>query len=1274
MAAEETEFLMQEGLLYPQPKYGNMYMLKVTTETTDKSVACLALKALIRNTWKQFNVRQFNVVVGFDPQVWEDVHKRISGWTEKAGKLEQRDEGMYIVPHSKKFVNTAGFCIIAVRTNQAGDALFIKRVNEFEAEVDKIVSQFKLKKEEQKCDAKDVISGLFVDGLANKTDPMIIQESTGCVGGVNGCPGGSYMLHQRFLFTWDILGQKNSSDISRMLGRHQDSTIVMAKSERAHIKCAHVTEPSLNARSNFKIHRLSMTFAVEDDDEHKGGFGGANKEDGIFYMSVAKSTTYIKKLLENMVGTQESVTNDLLISTVTTTDGAFYYVPAMKEFDETITIGDNPHHDLLLDHWNVKPSANDYLFYNHKEYLYRMGDSKNRKIGYKPYPDPPSGRVLSLLVAMFEQWDHTWFQEKTCHPIPHLEDVVPKTTLPNIMSLPLVVRKAWTIRLSLECIFTTNQFTDIENHYGRINDLFQIDPKDLLAGKMPIFGLGVGQIAMPYYVKDTETELSAENIMAYSAKLSETSGFGHVVPNYKKIIQKGIPAFLKELDAMISSFDPTTQGEKREYMESCKIAFVGIQKYMENYGLLAGLLASKGQSVEDIRFTLPKSERDNLTAMEARLKWLANGDSGDGKTDGTGKPRDLQEALQLLLVLHISLHLCCEPVSIGRLDVILEEFFDSTNPNNQDLVDCFWIKLGERAQINRQTRRDLYAVGCIAVPYRSDGKFGRGDGNNQWVQQATIGGYSVDENGVKQPPSASRIAIAKLCLNAARRLPLNAPCLSLRLHSDMDVDLIKEASKTILSGGAHPVLLRDECLIPALVSTNISENDATDYSSDGCYEPIVPGKTEFSFCYVPLLQVLEMTINRGATISEAGPSGMRGFAVSRELRPGSGDIRNMEDLKKQFGKHLRLQIHDAIFGLLSNYGNMYKAYASQLLSCMIDGCLETGRDIYNGGAAIKIIGCMLISFANTVDSLYGIQELCFGEKSMFSFEQMVKTLHADWGFSLQEPHHDPADGQLSCSISSENMKLAREFVLNLPKLGQRTKEKYSLKSFHSSYRPQTIKGIAEWLSNECVAAFKEVTTSDKYPLKDMLKNLNDRYGTTSDPSKFINFMLGSGSFEGYVGWGLGIGASADGRRRGQPIASDMSPGPIPQDLPELPRREENIYKLLKYWDIDAIKTGFPNGSEIDLTIDENTNEDSLSDFIKHYAKGQRRLGGNILTITCANHSSYNAALKNPEKYDLLRVRTGGWSEFYVSFYSAHQHQHLRRPYAVVVDHKMHKNK
>ena len=139
----------------------------------------------------------------------------------------------------------------------------------------------------------------------------------------------------------------------------------------------------------------------------------------------------------------------------------------------------------------------------------------------------------------------------------------------------------------------------------------------------------------------------------------------------------------------------------------------------------------------------------------------------------------------------------------------------------------------------------------------------------------------------------------------------------------MDEDVLKETSKAILSGGAHPVLDHDERIIPALQEAGFSLERATGYSSDGCYEPIVPGKSEFSFCYVPLLQTLELTINRGATISEAGPAGMRGYCVSQEFRPGSEDIKSLDDIKKQFGKHLRLQMNDALSFLLLNYGNIY---------------------------------------------------------------------------------------------------------------------------------------------------------------------------------------------------------------------------------------------------------------------------------------------------------------------------------------------------------------
>jgi hypothetical protein len=39
----------------------------------------------------------------------------------------------------------------------------------------------------------------------------------------------------------------------------------------------------------------------------------------------------------------------------------------------------------------------------------------------------------------------------------------------------------------------------------------------------------------------------------------------------------------------------------------------------------------------------------------------------------------------------------------------------------------------------------------------------------------------------------------------------------------------------------------------------------------------------------------------------------------------------------------------------------------------------------------------------------------------------------------------------------------------------------------------------------------------------------------------------------------------------------------------------------------------------------------------------------------------NAWPADPEKYDLLRVRMSGWTEFFVTMFPAHQAQHQRRP-------------
>ena len=58
------------------------------------------------------------------------------------------------------------------------------------------------------CGAKEDLSGVFINGLGNKTESSTLQHAVSCKGGVNGYPGGSYMLQQKFRLAWENLSHK----------------------------------------------------------------------------------------------------------------------------------------------------------------------------------------------------------------------------------------------------------------------------------------------------------------------------------------------------------------------------------------------------------------------------------------------------------------------------------------------------------------------------------------------------------------------------------------------------------------------------------------------------------------------------------------------------------------------------------------------------------------------------------------------------------------------------------------------------------------------------------------------------------------------------------------------------------------------------------------------------------------------------------------------------------------------------------------------------------
>ncbi len=577
----------------------------------------------------------------------------------------------------------------------------------------------------------------------------------------------------------------------------------------------------------------------------------------------------------------------------------------------------------------------------------------------------------------------------------------------------------------------------------------------------------------------------------------------------------------------------------------------------------------------------------------------------------------------------------------------------TSDADAQELIDALWVKLGEKALYNRAHATDHANIGTTAVAYAA-GNFPQGGGINQWVQQVTVGGYKATDGDV---PEGGCNRYTRFALKASRRLPLNAPCLSLRLYPGTPADIIQEAAGALLSGGAHPILFHEERMVEGLEKhAGFRRQDARNFACDGCYEPMIAGATEFAFGNVAPLDAVACAMNRGAKILNAGPVYLRGWKASFPSRDAS-EIEDFEAFYNLFEQHLYYLTTGFFTGVLGNYGKVWDFCPSPLLSQMIEGCVESGRDLSNGGARIHLIAPMFVGSANAIDSLYAIRALCFDpETACTTLPELRSALQQDWGYNISEPFTSLFVTPLTRTERATRFQELRDKALALPKWGSGNKAVDDLGA-----------RVMDTIARTAHAVFDDQDN----PLAGILADIKKRYSTPGRPWR-MHLQVGVGTFEGYVGDGMDNGASADGRRSGQPYASDFSPVPVPADLPAIaqdvsahnavPDVNRPIYTAMSSWNHEAIHTRLTNAAPVDLNVREDFPQKDLEQFIRAFIDGE--VGSNLITVSVGDPDTYAAAAEQPERYELVRVRMGGWSEYFAAMFPAHQAQHARRPFFV----------
>ncbi len=328
-----------------------------------------------------------------------------------------------------------------------------------------------------------------------------------------------------------------------------------------------------------------------------------------------------------------------------------------------------------------------------------------------------------------------------------------------------------------------------------------------------------------------------------------------------------------------------------------------------------------------------------------------------------------------------------------------------------------------------------------------------------------------------------------------------------------------------------------------------------------------------------------------------------------------------------------------------SYGANSAFCPAPLLNNFMDGCLEKGQDFYSGGTIYNIYAPCYTALSTTINSLYAIKIMVFDEKdAVTTLPELLECLCCDWGHKMSEPFISSLAGEGRISARADRFKRLREKALSLPRYGRGHSD---IDAFGDE--------IVQKIANIAVETFTKPWPQTRATMAHLTKS----FGSKRFPFG-IQIQPGVGTFENHVAFGVGSGASADGRRSGESIASDLSSAPSPSDL-AVNHQIAGFQESLAGFNGKGTEK-MTDGAASDFNIPEDFPHSELVKVLAQFAKGE---SSNILTVTVANPKTFIEATTHPEQYDLLRVRTGGWTNFFTSVYPNVQAEHRRRPVSVV---------
>ena len=384
----------------------------------------------------------------------------------------------------------------------------------------------------------------------------------------------------------------------------------------------------------------------------------------------------------------------------------------------------------------------------------------------------------------------------------------------------------------------------------------------------------------------------------------------NLTPNYSKIVENGLNQIKYKSEELSNNF--------------CK-SYNSVLDYLI---LLANRIISELQNNYPERVDL-------ITSFEAIKNKPASG---------------FEEAIQRMLFINqLFWQMDHRLTGLGAWDSILEPFYKADLENG---------KIDKEKAL--EILRDLFRILHGHYEYKSNVLMG------DTGQIFVIG--KTDENGQYVCND-----LTYLFIDAMRLEHLSEPKCLLRVNRDVPRDLIETSLKAIETGIGAPLLANDDIVIPQLLEFGLPIEDACNYTTSACWEPLVGGKSS-SMNNMTVLNYLKALDN----------------LFRREKLE---DIKTYDELVDKYIVYLRRNLN-AVKRVLEPHRFQY----NPLLSVFMDDCRELKKDVSQGGARYHNVGITSVAMGNLVNSLLNIREYVYEKKELTLFDVKNMVINNFEGF------------------------------------------------------------------------------------------------------------------------------------------------------------------------------------------------------------------------------------------------------------------------------------